>query len=669
MAREKRSRQPDATGRLTSAHTRLVLEWVGVILAGTGLIVLGAAAAAKQEWVELGAVVVSVGATVAVAVILWRRHSPSELSDTSVFRPFATLNAKEVWPRKPDADRILETVDASESKVTLVVGASGVGKSVLLEVMVRQRLAEKDPDAEYVRYSDEPSLLTERITNLLDEAGDGRLVLILDQFEQWLANRAHEGYDQRAAKHAELARQLQRATNLANCQIVIGLRRDWYFELRFLGDLVPNLANVCEIQAPVVSDASDPLRRGIRESFQEVLDDDDLVDKLLPRLSPTGRLSPLKAQVVGAVLERRMAQGEPVDLGVIEKLGGLYGVIDTYFEEVLAASARPDVCMKILYALSVKLRLNGETPLDEIIGCLFESRQAVTRGVQYLVNQGLVAKHSANNYAIAHDFLAEFFIAKSGSELHPVERDSIQFFAAGGGHSDVINAGREEQVERRLPFGVAVVTALSTVMILRFFYFGVDTTLVGPSVARPLVGSMFDATYLLILVPYAAWIFYVAVFYDRLLAHLKEGGIERALSIFVVLNLILSVLLGIVIPFAWLVGIASGGIVFAAKMLRLSRNGEISRSARERLGAYVVPTILNLVGVAILGVAALIVSLTYVETNKEIELWIILNLGASAMMTYWCIILAPRHITRRGISQMLGLIGRPRSLENAYFEA
>jgi hypothetical protein len=137
--------------------------------------------------------------------------------------------------------------------------------------------------------------------------------------------------------------------------------------------------------------------------------------------------------------------------------------------------------------------------------------------------------------------------------------------------------------------------------------------------------SMFDVTYLLILAPYAVWIFYVALFYDRLFAHLKEGGVERMLSIFVVLNLIVSVLLGIFVPFAWLIGVATGGIVFSAKMLRLSRNGQISRSARERLASYVVPTILNLILVAIIGIAALIVSLTYVKTDSQIELWTLLR--------------------------------------------
>jgi hypothetical protein len=666
--------------RLTASAAMPIVAWAGLLIGVPGLIALVVASLVEEEWAALASVTFGLGASLAVLWRLSRRHRAAPLPKTTVFQPFAPLRPDQTWPRA-DVDGLVEKILNPRGTIPLVVGASGVGKSTLLNVMVREKIESRAPEVSYVVLSARYSTLIEQLHVAMADRDPKRpKVIVIDQFEQWLARVGPKSLGERRKDHQALLEIIDRAQRRRfwrrgrrpELTIVISLRREWYFELGFFGHLVPAPQDVCEIQAPAVDAVTDPMRAGIRRSFIDVLDDEELADQILERLSPTGRLSPLQAQIVGAVLERKVESGIDVDIGYFdEQLGGADGVNDAYFREVLDGSARPELCMKILFALSVKTRFRTGVKLSMLVDSLYENTRAVKAQLEYLVAQRLVTMPSSGTYALAHDFLGEFFTAKSGAELEPTMRDNIQIYAATGGeHSPVVSPRNRSEVHQRRPFGMIVVACLLVLMLARFLYFGLNTTVLGPEVARPLAGPMFDASFLLIFVPYAAWICYFGLFYDRLLVHLQESRFQRFFSIFIVLNLIVSVLIGILIPVAWLIGVATAGILFGVKMLWLSRNADLSRSAQMRLRYFGVSTLVNLLILGGIGIAAVVFSVRFMEpgSSSDISLWIAANLFASLVLTYSCSVLALRHVTRESVAQMLGLIGRPGSKANAYFE-
>jgi GTPase SAR1 family protein len=649
-----------------------IVAWAGLLIGVPGLIALVVVSIVEEEWAAFASVLFGLVTSMAVLWHLLRRHRAKEVPETTVFRPFASLEPNQTWPRSDVEDLVDEILNPND-RIPFVVGASGVGKSTLLNVMVRERIARVEEGVAYTVLSARYSTLVEQLEMAMSDCNpDRQTVIVVDQFEQWLALMRPKGWKERRKAQRKLRKLLRKAQKRKKFTVVISVRREWYFDTGFLGKLVPAPHQVNQIEEPALEDAKDPMRAGIRRSFVDVLDDEKLADKILKRLSPTGRLSPLQAQVVGAVLERKIESGVEIDIKYFDdELGGVAGAIDAYFKEVLEGSARPELCLKILYALSVKTRYRTRAKLSMLVDSLYENTDTVKAELEYLVDQRLVTKPSSGTYALAHDFLAEFFNAKSGSELEPTVRDNIQIYAAAEGeHSPVVSSRNRSEVHQRKPFGMIVVACLLVFMTVRFFDFGIDWVLLGPDVSRTLVGDLFDASFLLIFVPYAAWIFYCGLFYDRLLVHLRESRFQRIFSIFIVLNLIISVLIGAFIPVAWLVGVASGGIFFAVKMLWLSRHPDLNRSAQKRLRHYGIPTLINLLIVGGIGIVGIVFSVREVDPGigSDVSWWIGANLVASLMVTYSCLVLAPRHVSRESVAQMLGLIGRPGSKASAYLE-
>ncbi len=660
--------------RLTASTAMPDVAWAGLLIGVPGLLALLVVSIVQQEWVSLASVAVGLGAS---GTLLWhflRRHRPAKVLKTTVFRPFAPLPADQTWRRK-DVGELIEKIEQPNGKVPVVVGESGVGKSTLLNVMVRAKIP---PKIAYTVLSARHSTLVDQLREVMAECDPAkeRTVVVVDQFEQWLDLIGSKGLGERAEARDDFCEIVDEALKRDDFTIVISLRRDWYFHLRFLEDRIPALPEVFEVEAPL-ADAEkgeeDPMRAGIRRSFVDVLDDEDLADEILKQLGPTGRLLPLHAQIVGAVLERKVEAGVNVDLDYFNtELGGAEGAKNAYFKEVLAGSARPERCLKVLFALSVKGRFRTRVKLSTLVDSLYENTEAVKAELAYLVDQRLVVNPSSGSYALAHDFLGEFFNDLSGSELEPVVRDNIQFFVAGHGeHSKVVSTPNRSQGHQRWPFGMIVFLLLMALMTVRFIYFGINWPELGPDVATPLVNdTFFDASFLLIFVPYAGWICYCGLFYDRLLVHLHESTFQRFLSILIVLNTVVSVLVGVFIPIAWLLGVSTGGVLFALKMLWLSRNPELTSSAQKRLRHYGVPTLVNLLIVGLLGIAGIVFSVRFVESgnDSDINWWMAANVVASFMVTYSCLILAPRHVSHESVAQMLGLIGRPGSKANAYLE-
>ncbi len=197
-------------------------------------------------------------------------------------------------------------------------------------------------------------------------------------------------------------------------------------------------------------------------------------------LATNERLLPLEAQIVGAALERERESGRSIDIHYVRNsLGGVAKIIDQYFESILDGSSDRRVALKVLCAFSVRTRFRGQEDLSDVLNHLYEPPEDVREIVAYLLEQHLLVKHSPAKYELAHDYLAEFFNSKSGSELSPIDRDNIQFHMVGlatGNSNTLVPA---TVAEKRLDIGKLILIPLLSIMLIRLLHFGLPWTLVG----------------------------------------------------------------------------------------------------------------------------------------------------------------------------------------------
>jgi hypothetical protein len=659
---------------LASNRTQLVIGYLALVVASGSLLWALLASLAAGQLAAAGALAFLILSSFAVCWRVLHRRIPKDPRSTEVFRPFTPLDADTVWRRPVDVTRIVTAIFDCSSTIPLVVGSSGVGKSTLLDVMVREYLTESRPDLRYVLIDTYADVRPTLVRFIKERSPKEHLVIVLDQFEQWLGRSRLLSRADRAQEQEWLAGVLKDSGEAASYTILLSVRREWYYDLRFLGSLVPAPVDACDIQEPLTTDDADEMRQEILGSFMRVLSDTNVSGRLLTLIGPAGRLSPLKAQIVGAVVEWHRVNGRRIDVDYFESIiGGTDQAIDSYFEAVLDGAERRDICLKVLCALSVKTRFRQEMELGDILGSFFEDTATVQEAVKYLAERGLIRERGIGYLDLAHDYLAEYFNSKSGADLNPIERDNIHIHAETGGliNRDVlldqaIESDAKTHVRSRLPLGRIVVVPLLVIMVVRLLDFGINWTLVGPSIAHTVKKNFLDTSYIPIFVPHAAWVIYIALFYDRIFRRINESRSARLFSIVVVVNLIISIGVGIFIPFAWLASIATGGVVLGLKLLALSRRPDLNRTARERLTVFGGTTLFNLLFLACLGVGDLYASLHYVHTRHAASTWVAVNVGLSAMMTYACLVLAPIHVSRSGMSQLLGLMARPRRIVVAH---
>lgn len=640
----------------------------------------------KHDWAAAMIFALLLLGAILILAYLADSHVPIPLPATEIFQPFGPKEPRHLWPRPTDVAAVVRLLGRPRQKTTpCIVGASGAGKSILLDYLVRKRTEEQHPDWRYEVVSDGYRDLAGTLNRLIPRGSQPYTIIVLDQFERWLAHVKAMEPDERQEHRRWLATTIKGLHKQSNCAIVLSVRREWYYDLRFLKGLAPAPNNVCDIQAPSTATAEDLARarlkepddvygmeRAMLESFEAVVGDRAVALGILGRLSDAGRLSPLRAQIVGAALETHVKQSANVDLDEFDdELGGVAGMIDAYLNAVRSATRYPDVCSKILCALSVKTQFREKTALHDIRTTLFEEPERVNDTLADLQAMNVINGDDAGlEFELAHDFLADFFTRKSGSDLDPLDRDNIFIHVVSGSRPNDATLDLKHGTTRRR-FGIGVIATVAVLMLLRVVFPEdiVDVTLLGPSFGQPILGRFLDIAYIPVAVAFIAWATYVGLFYDRVLVNLKESWYERVFSVVLLFNLLLSMGIGIVAPFAWLLAISVAGVPFAVRLLRLAAHRHLNHAASKRMIEFGRGGLLNLVGLAFVGAGAIAASYTLIQQTKVVDFWLYGGMVASAIVTYWCITLMPKHITQHGTSQLLGLIGRPDLVETSYADA
>jgi hypothetical protein len=660
------------------------LALAGFSVGSLSLIVSGVAAANEHQW----ALAATWGAALLVPCVLAyvvltspKRERPPP---TEYFRPFAELDTGEIWRRDRDLQAVKNGLLAAaetdgsahedgraQRHACLVVGMSGAGKSVLLKDALPRALGRTlEKDYFYIR-NYKPSL---RKLEAALAVSDG--IVVLDQFEQYLAALRSRPAAERRLKRKEFAALLADRMESGNVQVIIAIRTEWYFDLYDLAELLPPFQESVVINPPDAS-PDDPAYKDIRERLQQALghEEPDVAEDLLSEIAHDGRLLPLEVQIVGATLERVRARepGSKVDRDyLVDVLQGVPGAINTFFHDLVDGADDPRVALKVLCALSARTRFRRQEDQDDLFEALYEQRDKVTSAIKYLVEQGLIVEVPNSRYELAHDYLAEVFHQQSASVLDPTDRDNVEFHieerqrkrqrgVVAPDETFVHSLRTRENTSRFRSLAVVVLLVLGVLMTARLLYSGLGWYVVGNGPrAHPLIGAVwFDETYVPIFLAQFTFAVYLALFYHRILRHLHEGLIARAFSQLTIVIVLPCALAAALIPHAWVLSVACCGSGIGFKMVSLGRASHVNEAARERMMNMGRITLSNMVGVVLIGAVVLGMSIVLVHGAAGTKYWTIGMIMWSIMFTTAAIVLIPAHVGARATALTLGLLDRP----------
>jgi energy-coupling factor transporter ATP-binding protein EcfA2 len=588
------------------------------------------------------------------------RNAPSEPRPTKIFQPFTQLTKATAWPRPDEVQTLADMVASENSSLRLVTGPSGAGKSTLLQVLLPGTLTDRyNSKLNYV-YVDSYPAGSSAVERAFAECKADKLnVVVLDQFEQWLANVRGYGPTRRGEEHQKLRTCLTAALQNRGLFVVLSIRKEWYYDLRFLDQLVPAPVGSTSIEGAPVQNHGDATRRAILDKLTDVVGDDVLAEQVLEKLGIAGRLMPVETQSVGAVLERERESGQTISRDFLDQeLGGIGGAIDHYFRTILEGASNRRICLKVLCALSVRTRFRQQQDLAEILGRLFENDDQVRTAVEYLEHHHLLVKRGVGKYELAHDYLAEYFNLKSG-ELDPIDRDNILFHieSTDGPNVSALKV-TSASAKRGFRLGGFFAIFVIALMAVRLLDFGIHWTLVGSLQPLLIRKNFLDANYVPIILVDGAWAIYIGYFYDRVFIRLREGFGGRLLSIFVVVNILFCIVASMLVPYAAWLALGWGGTVLALKLIQLSMRRDLNVAARARLRIFGVTTLFNLVFLGGLGVGFMYISFHTVHDAASAHVWLYVSLFIAIIMTYACLALSRVHVSRSAVSQILGLMGR-----------
>ena len=613
----------------------------------------------------------------AYSQLRWQR-SP-RLPQNVIFQPFVDISMLDVWPRPLELDGIHKALDTSLSVLPVVVGPSGAGKTVLLHRILQN---EMNFQSIAYRYVDEYAGFRENLTNMLTQmtqklSRHGTIsahpyraspVIVLDQFEQYLAYLRRLDPDKRIREQEWLESCITSSIENHICRFILSVRSEWYYDLRFLGKRIPTPSECITVFGPRVDATSDLTRVALAARLEKVVHEDDIVETIMTALGRgrAGSLLMLETQIVGAVIEREQLLGQSIDASYLElNLGGVEGAINSYFDGILHDAPDPRVTMKVLCALSVRTNFRRQEPLGDLLDRVFEDADEVRTALEYLVQRRLVVQQPTARYELAHDYLAEYFHQKSGSELDPTERDNVLYhFEGDQSRMSMYVLSRSRRNEpRRGKFALAIMVPLVFVMTVRLFDFGLPWPRVAPGLPPQLLWdhALFDVTYLPIYVAHLAWATYIVLFYDRFFSRLDERPAQRLFSRFTVVNLALGALAAVFVPYVWLLAMGWVGLVIGFKLISISKMRDLNNTAKVRFGRLGIVATTNLFFLSTLGAMGLWVSFHYVKTPSTAHIWVYVSCLFSVIMVYTCSAMSPLHVQQKGVSQLLGLMARSRS--------
>lgn len=628
----------------------------GLIVGIVPLILAFADAVSKPDWTAAAAwgfFLTALGVTAVMSI----PHRPEPLPPpTTIFEPFVQVSEIKTWPRPAEVGELRKRLAGSEGTLVLVAGVSGGGKTVLLQRLLPDVLGLQP---ESYRYVNTYVSFLDTLAPLAALPSSGApTITVLDQFEQYVAWLQSLPSKQRGVTENKTLDLCRALVADPSSRLIVAVREEWYYQLRWLKELVPSPETGIDVSGPS-PDRGDATHEVILDLLA-ALAEPNVAETVISEIDTGGSLLPLEVQIVGATIERAQRENKITADYFHHDLGGVEGSITRYFDSILASLPDPRVALKVLCALSARTRFRRQEELSDIMDVLFEDGPLVSTAVAELTKQGLVIPSGPGRYELAHDYLAEFFHQKSGSELEPIDRDNILFHIEGGPEraTGLVASRQDRDAAGRWGFATVVILPLVLVMTARLLYLGLPWTLAQHVRPAPLFGSLLDQSYLPIFIVHMAWVVYVGLLYHRILRHLRESRAAKWCSRCAVLNMAACVLVAVLIPSAWLAAIAWGGLVVGFRLVFLARNKTLNSTAKKRVRAWGWSTAANMGFVGILGGTGIALTSKYVHSVADARTWTLVSAVLATAMTYVCYALCRIHVRREAVSQLLGLLSR-----------
>jgi hypothetical protein len=337
-------------------------------------------------------------------------------------------------------------------RLALLYGASGTGKTSLLQAGVLPRLERADPPYETitVRALDDPALvirrtcqrrlpkgnlpqdgsLLELLTAVCDEVGR-HVVIILDQFEEFFVRFSPQ---HRAAFIEDLG-MLYDAQDVP-VKIVFSLREDWLASMSEIESRIPEVfRSKMRLQPLSRAQAREAITKPVAQL--EMRYEPQLVERLLDDLADekpfegaaneSAAVMPPHLQLVcDALFDRARADGrDTIGMADYEFMGGARDILARYIDDALQEhpSEERDVAKRVLVSLVTSQDTKNAADQNAIAAEVGVEQEVVERVLVRLVSQRLVRRTvDDRGYELAHDILAEEIAGWVGEEERQIKQ-------------------------------------------------------------------------------------------------------------------------------------------------------------------------------------------------------------------------------------------------------
>lgn len=535
------------------------------------------------------------------------------------------------WPRPNQTTALCERILKSSNQPTVLVGASGVGKSVMLEKLVKDKL---QPGWQYISIRHYDTFNKKFQIALLDKLkvffpdlnddlfisdaiikginNNSYILFVFDQFENFVGEDIINNYetfisDSRKNSIAWFAMFLANTTKYNNFKHVIVIRKDSYYDLKFLGKLLPHLYDTFHLAGiNIESDNSIGIvdRHNLADSFKKVTGNNKSVEDILISLAKRGEVRPVEAQMVGLMLENIIKEIGEITPDYYElDLGGKDGLIKKYFSWYLDASPVKYISIKLLFALSLEKKLKSRYSIGQLAYIIHETVADVNDCLNFFIKDGLIieVKEDITKYEIVHDYLAESFREFSGSELDPIERDNILFFI----DKLRLPLSRPNSIisEENFPgkvsdciLGIGVILLVSRLLCPLY---NIDWSWWNPAAKYQSTMNMLDIYYLPCFITHFVGAVYVTQIYKRLFSRMKEDRMWALFSFSIVLVGLSTLSISLFLPTFWIATLGLSGFPVGLKFFQLSKTVTTKNVAKDfrSMGVRIMGSFL-LIGIA-----------------------------------------------------------------------
>jgi hypothetical protein len=365
-----------------------------------------------KPYAYVGAALVTAGYAIWLA---WRRRHmpPAKVAaapapiETSVLRSFLPFeDGDTLIGRRSDVADAIVILQSTGFRFGVVWGESGCGKTSFLRAGLVPELRRRGHVPIYIpRPTENPAGEIEQAISRVE--GDARVIVIIDQFEEYFLTHASRG--QSGALGAQLRALLEARPR---CSLVIAIRRDLFARLQSL--------------APEIADPTSPrttfeLGNLRTEAAREVLNqaaaqdavgfESALIDAVIEDLEADSQVWPVDLQLIGTRLKRARIRQKTV----YAALGRRRGVVGGFIRDEVARLPKPVLGEIVLRKLCAPGGIT-KSPVDITLDAIIEDVRArdpallggteLTSCLEKLKDARIIIQTGDDTFNLSHDALA-----------------------------------------------------------------------------------------------------------------------------------------------------------------------------------------------------------------------------------------------------------------------